>query len=586
MSEIAEMAVQTETGTAQIETALDADLSNKKKEKRWKRRQNDNSRFTKKKFPKGKVILILLAVGIGVFVYLKVSQKGPTGFPVTSTPLEKGDLISAVNLTGTIESANDAEVYAKTSGIVQTVKVEVGDRVEAGQLLAQLDTRDVQLDIQRKQVAIEQILKDAEQAQQKSEFALRSADKNFDAARVDIAAGLNQDLIAAENAVDAAQRELNAARRDLNTYKDKYDEDLADKVFKKAQKDLDRASDTYWKAKAALEDAKVSGTSGDALAKLQKEFENADKEFEKKKDAYNAADREYGSEMSAESRTYRNARNDYEKALKNRDAIKNAIARQLDDLKDNIEETEISAPQEVDLRADYLDIEKLQQQIADSTITAPISGTVTAVYAKEGASASGLLFIIEDMDSLIVKTAVKELDVGKVKPSMKAEVKADATGEKVFPAQVQTISPTSKKDAEGNTVTSGNVEFETDVALTEPDSDLRVGMNVRINIVTEEKKGVWSAPFDAVVSDAEGNNMVYTVETDAEGISRAKAVPVTTGMETDFYVEISGEGLRDGMPIISDPSMLQDGMEVLDPSVMAMAAANAAAGTAADTVAG
>lgn len=578
MNETVQMEAAAVTGEAGTAVKPSGTAEAPAKKGAWKpgKKDKDNRRFTKKKFPVGKVLLVVIALGICGFIYFKMTNKGPTGFPVSSIPLEKGDLISAVNLTGTIESAADAQVYAKTSGILESVAVEVGDKVEAGQVLAQLDTRDLRIEMAQKQIAIEEKKRQAAQTQLQNEFSINSADKDFDAGRVDVAAGLNRDLISAENAVDRAQKALNAARRDYNTYKD--DHDLADTVFKRAQRKLENASDAYRKALVELEEADTADAA--EIARLTKLVNETEEAFDKANDEYNAADREYGSQMSAEARAYRDARSDYEEALKNRDAVKNAIARELDNLKDNVTKAEITAQLEPDYRADYLSIELDQQRIADSTITAPISGTVTAVYAEKGAQASGLLFIIEDTENLVVKTAVKELDVGKVKPDMKAEVKADATGERIFPGVVQTISPTAAKDANGKTVTSGNVEFETDVALDET-SDLRVGMNVRVNIVTEQKKGVWSAPFDAVISDASGQSVIYTVETDGEGISRAKAVPVTTGMETDFYVEISGEGLKDGMPIISDPSMIQEGMEVRDTSAVMAAGGAAADGTAA-----
>lgn len=568
MNETAQMEAAAVTG--EVKTAAGpsqtAEIPAKKGIWKHRKKEKDNRRFTKKKFPTGKIILVLIVLGICGFIYFKMANKGPTGFPVSSVPLEKGDLISAVNLTGTIESAADAQVFAKTSGILESVAVEVGDKVEAGQILAQLDTRDLRIEVAQKQIAIEEKQRQAAQTQLQNEFNINSADKDFDAERVDVAAGLNQKLISAENEVDRAQKALNAARRDYNTYKD--DHDLADTVFKRAQRKLENASDAHRKALVELEEADASDAA--EYARLVKLVNDTGEALDKANDDYNAADREYGSQMSTEAKAYRDARSDYEQALKNRDAAKNAIARELDNLKDNVTKAEISAQLEPDYRADYLSIESAQQKIADSTVTAPISGTVTAVYAEKGAQASGLLFIIEDTENLVVKTAVKELDVGKVKPDMKAEVKADATGERIFPGVVQTISPTAAKDANGKTVTSGNVEFETDVALEES-SDLRVGMNVRVNVVTEQKKDVWSAPFDAVISDASGQSIIYTVETDGEGVSRAKSVPVTTGMETDFYVEISGEGLKDGMPIISDPSMIQEGMEVLDTSAAAAA---------------
>ena len=44
---------------------------------------------------------------------------------------------------------------------------------------------------------------------------------------------------------------------------------------------------------------------------------------------------------------------------------------------------------------------QLQESLEDTRITAPCSGTVTAVYAEVGSTGSGLLFIIEDVDDLV-----------------------------------------------------------------------------------------------------------------------------------------------------------------------------------------
>lgn len=57
---------------------------------------------------------------------------------------------------------------------------------------------------------------------------------------------------------------------------------------------------------------------------------------------------------------------------------------------------------------------------------------MTAVYAKEGVPAAGLLFVVENTDDLVIKTALKEYDVATVQEGMPTEIKSDATGEEVF----------------------------------------------------------------------------------------------------------------------------------------------------------
>jgi len=55
-----------------------------------------------------------------------------------------GDLSLTTGLTGTVEAADVFYVYAKASGDVTDVYVKAGDRVEAGQVLCEIDTEQVE----------------------------------------------------------------------------------------------------------------------------------------------------------------------------------------------------------------------------------------------------------------------------------------------------------------------------------------------------------------------------------------------------------------------------------------------------------
>ena len=68
-----------------------------------------------------------------------------------------------------------------------------------------------------------------------------------------------------------------------------------------------------------------------------------------------------------------------------------------------------------------------------------------------------------------------------------------------------------------------------------------------MTVVTAERKGVWAVPYDALVTDAQGQTAVYVARPQGEeGGMVAVAVPVDTGLETDFYVEISSGQLAEG----------------------------------------
>lgn len=244
-------------------------------------------------------------------------------------------------------------------------------------------------------------------------------------------------------------------------------------------------------------------------------------------------------------------------------ATENAIQQQLDTLKDNLIGSQIAAQS---TKSQEIAIQSLQDTLADATITAPVSGVVTAVYAEEGQPGNGLLFVIEDTDSLKITTNIREYDVGNIEVGMPVVIRSDATGDKEISGTVTYIAPAANKTENGNTLTADDstVEFEAEVQVNDADSGLRIGMNTRLTVLLEERSDVYGVPYDSVVEKADGSEVVYAVEpsSEKEGSYVVTEVPVTTGLETDFYIEVSGDGITDGLSIVSDPQSVAPGMEV------------------------
>ncbi len=209
-------------------------------------------------------------------------------------------------------------------------------------------------------------------------------------------------------------------------------------------------------------------------------------------------------------------------------------------------------------RSAQIILSKLQSQLNDAAIKAPIDGTVTMVNATVGTPASGVLFVVEDTGNLIVKTGIKEFDVGSIKAGQSVTLKTDGTGDKSIKASITSISPAATKSASGLTVASSDVEFEAKVAILDKDPALKIGMNARLSIIIAEKKALYTVPYDAVTQDATGKNIIYVAEKQGNGYI-AKAIPVETGMQTDFFVEINGADLTDGLMVINIPAALKNG---------------------------
>jgi multidrug efflux pump subunit AcrA (membrane-fusion protein) len=399
----------------------------------------------------GAVIIVIIAA----FFIWRSSVPTALGQTAEQTfTLQKTDLIDSVLVSGTVKSSNAENVYSKVSNYpIKEVYFEVGDQVKAGDVLAQLDTASLALDIKQ------------------TELNLRNAEatlKNEDTS--------NQfNLQNALNNVESVSLELKNTKTSFDQIKALFESGaISQDELTKAESALTRAQLSYDNASASLENIKNKNTST---------------------------------------------------------------------TKNNIEIQRIA-------------LEKQKKILNDTKIIAPISGTVTMVNAKDNGSAAGLLFVIEDIDNLIVSTAIGEFDISLIQLGQEVIIKTDSTGDKQFIGAVSQIAPTAIKDVNGNTTASTNVQFDTEISMKDKDPAIKIGMNVRLTIKLSEKKGVYSVPYDAIVAEADGSQWIYVLETtqkDGKSQNTTRKTQVQTGMETDMYVEISSPDLKDEMIVQLNP---------------------------------
>ncbi len=82
------------------------------------------------------------------------ATQAPPPRPVETVPLAEGTGIRSVLLIGQVESSQQATIRAQTSGIVQDIRAQPGDRITPGALLAVLDDTDQKLALARAQAQL------------------------------------------------------------------------------------------------------------------------------------------------------------------------------------------------------------------------------------------------------------------------------------------------------------------------------------------------------------------------------------------------------------------------------------------------
>ena len=103
-------------------------------------------------------IILLLAIAGGYAYYSKVvlPARVANGTSPQTEVVRRGDLVLSASGTGTLVAQTDATFGFETSGQVTQVHVKIGDQVEAGDILAQLDDTLAQMDyVEAKQALTE-----------------------------------------------------------------------------------------------------------------------------------------------------------------------------------------------------------------------------------------------------------------------------------------------------------------------------------------------------------------------------------------------------------------------------------------------
>ncbi|MCJ2178296.1 efflux RND transporter periplasmic adaptor subunit [Novosphingobium album (ex Hu et al. 2023)] len=156
-------------------------------------------------------------------------------------------------------------------------------------------------------------------------------------------------------------------------------------------------------------------------------------------------------------------------------------------------------------------------QRARAIIRSPVSGVVLAREIDPGQtvaaslSAPTLFVIAEDLAQMKLEVSIDEADVGSVKEGQKASFTVDAFPGKTFPATItrvdigsnQSVSSASSSSSSSTSSSSSSssstvVSYAADLAVANPDGQLRPGMTATADIVTSDKSDILLVPNAAL----------------------------------------------------------------------------------------
>ena len=557
---------------------------------------------------------------------------------VRTTTLTKGSLNDSVTVSGTVVSGDEADVTVSDSVKtykVATVEAEVGDTVQEGDVIATLDTTDLQKQIEDAQQSYNDTLQSAQTSYDRAVEDYNTSVVQHDNNLIDLQAKVDQ----ADQDLADAEEKLNDAKSSRDAAKSTYDAAVSDynalvAEFDAVKAQIDSYTSAYNSASDALNAALSSlNSANNALTAALTEQQNAQSAYNADpSDANKAALDAANSKVDAATATQASAQSAYTAA----EATANQAKSDLDNAQNNCSitsrglygyaniekavneatttkstaeesynkaetsvttaETQVeTAEQQVKSAHDAYDNEKnystiktkaqavedaetkleqakripdtlesLQDALEDCTLTATMSGTITALDATVGSVCSGTVATIQDTEALVVEVTISADDVPGLETGMSCLITSDATGDTEIEGVLSQIDPVANEQG----------SFGAKVRVTGEAADLLIGIQAQVEIIKSQVSDVYVVPIDAVGTAEDGTNYVLR-KTGGEGVDMTfEEVTVTTGDANDYYTTISGADLQEGDVIRSSADLTQGIVTTTDPMEQMMNSMN------------
>ena len=171
-------------------------------------------------------------------------------------------------------------------------------------------------------------------------------------------------------------------------------------------------------------------------------------------------------------------------------------------------------------------------------IRAPFAGLITNINVSKGVRVDAgdqapMLQMLDD-SQMYVTAEVSEIDYPKIRIGQKGLIRATALQDRSFTGKITSLGLESKNSSES--YADAQVTFPVKIVIADYHFELKAGMSILVDIITEEKLNALSLPHE------------YVEETDGQYFVTSKngeKINVLLGIQDEMSVEIL-EGLEEG----------------------------------------
>lgn len=368
---------------------------------------------------------IVFVIGAIVFLFvLPAFRMGRAQSSTVTTTIQRVSLNETIESTGVVSANRTAYLTFGTSGIVSNVDVLVGDTVQQGDVLASLDTLELELQVVLREAALATAQATYDQlVAEVSPRDLALAESNIASAEAQLINAQTAQTNAAEQITIACANRV-ALDNSLEAARTAYDDYLADGFAR----DVNFVPDANAEPVIALENVQAS---------------------------YDSAD--------AQCNSARNSEANHNAAVASAEANLAFAQASLAALIDG------ASAEQIAITRGQLDQAMTQLALANAALdrarlVAPFEGVITAVNIEQGQSANLATTAITLMDISAYHLAVDvdELDVMHLEVGQSATVTLETLDGQTIPGTVSRIAPAANGDTQGVTTYSVRVDLMMD----------------------------------------------------------------------------------------------------------------------------
>ena len=460
--------------------------------------------------------------------------------PVEIGNPEVKDISLSYNFSGTIEANDVVNIIPKVAGEVIEKHFEVGDHVSEGELLFKIDDTTAQISLKQAEASLKSAKAglNSQVAAQASTYAsatetigkIPTNDQQLGVAVDSAYASAVQANVQKDNAKATSDYYAEAYDQARDAVQDAIDaRELAKKAFEQAkaggdEEEIAAAQAAYQKAEAAAQSAEAAKDQAELAKKTnENNIKSAEAQSYVAQENYNMAVR---NKMDYETYTVNSTLYGANAQMVGADAA-------LTNSKASVDQAEASV-ENAKLALDY------------TQVTAPVSGTITAINVSEHNMAG------QGQAAYVIQSDTKEKIVFYV---------AEETRKFITPGNPALITKNGTeyratiKNVEG-TIDEASGLFKVEAEPVGNAEELIPGSVVNVRTTTRETKNAITVPINSIYYDAE-QAYVYTA---VNGI--AKRRNVTTGLSDEDDTEIIDGVSKDDRIILSYSAQLKDGVKI------------------------